>query len=104
MKKIRALRNNILFTFDQDIVQVDDGKSASTAFGEILDWGFAFSSFKESTEQARWGTVFETGPDVDPIIKRGMHILIDKLKWTNGVKFDNMILWRTDDDCVLGYE
>ena len=104
MKTIKAIHNHVIFTFEQDSVKVEEGSMSSTAFQEKTDWGFEFKNFNESTEQPRWGTVVATGPKTDPIIIVGMRILIENLKWTNGIEFNGTTIWRTDDECILAYE
>lgn len=104
MKTINAIHNHVIFTFEQSTTKVEEGSMSSTAFEEKTDWGFEFKNFNESTERPRWGIVVAVGPTVDPIIKKGMRILIENLKWTNGLKFDGGTIWRTDDECILAYE
>lgn len=104
MKPIQAIHNHVIFQFEQSSVKVSKNGTDSTAFEEKTDWGFEFKKFDESAQQPRWGVVIETGPDTDPVIKSGMRILIDNLKWTNGMPFDGEIIWRTDDACILAYD
>jgi len=104
MKNINAIHNHIIFQFEQSSVKVQEAGTSSTAFQEQTDWGFEFKNFDESASRPRWGVVVETGPDTDPIIRKGMRILIDNLKWTNGIPFDGETIWRTDDSCVLAYD
>lgn len=103
MKNITAIHNHIIFKFEQHSVRVQEAGTSSTAFQEKTDWGFEFKNFHESTERPRWGVVVETGPDTDPIIRKGMRILIDNLQWTNGISFNGSTIWRTDDTCVIAY-
>lgn len=103
MKPIIAIHNHVIFQFEQRSVKVVKNGTQSTAFNETTEWGFEFKKFDESASQPRWGVVVETGPDTDPIIKKGMRILIENLKWTNGVLFDGDTIWRTDDSCILAY-
>ena len=104
MKTIKALKNHVIFKFEQGTVKYAEGNSSSTAFQEQTAWGFEFKNFGESAERPRWGTVLSVGPDTDPVIKSGMRILIENLKWTNGLPFNGETIWRTDDKFILAYE
>jgi hypothetical protein len=104
MHKFRAIQDHVVFQFDQDTTTISDGQNSSVGFQENTDWGFKYSNFNESLNVPRWATVISIGPAVSNAITVGMHILIEPLKWTPGVNFNNTTYWRTIEKYILGYE
>ncbi len=103
--KFRMLRNDIMFQFESEDAVLRDGKKTMRGFKEVTDWGFTIVSPKESASQPRWGVVVAVGPDVDTNdIAVGRRILIENLKWTEGVKVDGEEYWKTNSDVVLGVD
>ena len=96
---IRAINNHILFQFIDKIKnngQFDEGTSKQ---GIILN-----ANHQDSSKQPRWGKIISIGPDCsDELRVPGCEILIDNLRWTPGTKFNKTVLWRTDEDQLLGY-
>jgi co-chaperonin GroES (HSP10) len=96
--KLSAICNHILFEF------LDSINSASqfvekTAGGLILA-----ADFDESSKRPRWARVVSVGPKADDILRQeGCEILIENLRWTEGVYFEGKKIWRTDDTQVLAY-
>lgn len=48
----------------------------------------------------RWAEIIEVGPDVKNV-EVGDIVLLDAMKWTRAIDFDNMKFWKSDDDQVL---
>ena len=100
---IRAIRNHILFQFVDEVKNIN-GKMG---FAETTDWGFEISAasgsqaFDDSSKRARFGVVKSVGHEVPKDIQPGMVILIEPLKWTNAISYNNEKYWRTDSDHVL---
>ncbi len=101
---LRVFHNDILFQFEDEDALLNDGKKTARGFKEVTDWGFTFSSSKESAGNARWGIVVAVGPEVDRDIFVGGRILIENLKWTEGVEFERQTYWKTNDEVVLAID
>lgn len=102
---LRVLRNEILFQFEDEDAMLNDGRKSARGFKEVTDWGFTIVSSKESAGNARWGIVIAVGPDVDQNdISVGRRILIENLKWTEGVDFERKTYWKTNDEVVLAVD
>lgn len=99
--KLRALRNNIIFQFVEDSATLNDGKAAAKGFEEITKWGFRIVDSKSSANSPRWGVVTSVGPDVVEDIYPGRKILIESLRWTEGVTLEGATYWSTNEDVVL---
>lgn len=95
---LTAIRNHILFEFL-------DSVDAQGQFTETTQAGIHLVGHHDnSAKQPRWARVLVTGPDVYTDLKRpGCEILIDALRWTEGVVFEGKKYWKTDDGQVLAY-
>lgn len=92
---LRPLKNTILFVF------VDD--SASGLFISKTKSGIFLSQAPkdfDSQRVPRWGKVLSVGPQVKDI-KSGDFILIEGLQWTEGFKYDDVRIWKTDEEKVM---
>lgn len=93
------LKNRILFHF---VDRVKDGKfiRSETEQGLIIDFG---NDYNYSASNCRVGIVESVGPDVTEY-KKGDHILIKPLMWSEGIleHQDGDTLWVTDEDQVVG--
>lgn len=98
---LRVFHNDILFQFEDEEAVLRDGKISARGFKEKTEWGFVFTSSKESAANSRWGTVVGLGPDVVKDIYIGRSILIENLKWTSGVDYLGEKYWKTTDEFVL---
>ncbi len=101
---LRVFKNDILFQFEDEDAVLFDGKRSARGFKEQTDWGFVFTSSKDSASNARWGKVVAVGPEVDSDIFVGRRILIENLKWTEGVEFERQTYWKTNDEVVLALD
>ena len=95
MSKLKAIQNHIVFQF------VDNVKQGM--FEQVTDWGFVQTTFyDDSAKQCRWGTIVSVGPKcTHEELQPGTQILIEALKWTEGVEFEGQKYWRTDETHVL---
>lgn len=100
MAIIEPLRNHVVFQFEETKVQ----HMGVSQFKEKTDWGLEFVRVEESAQSPRWGIVTHVGPEVPDVIKPGMRVLIEKLKWTNEMKVGDQYYWRTDSDQILAYD
>ncbi len=98
---VRAIKNHIIFKFNDEIVRKTDTGRERTQFAEKSDWGFEISNYDESAKQPRWVTVVSVGPEVVDSIKVGSQVLIEALQWTESIEVDAEPHWRTDEDKVL---
>ena len=96
--KIKAIKNHIIFEFL-------DGLNSNRQFTQTTESGLhVVGHFDNSAKEPRWGKILATGPDVDAdLLVDGCEVLIDNLKWTEGVEFEGKKYWRTDDNQVLAY-
>lgn len=96
--KLTAIRNHILFEF-LDRVDANGQFTQTTSVGIHLIGGH-----ETSAKDPRWARVLITGPQVYEDLKQpNVEILIDALRWTEGVVFDGKKYWKTDDKQVLAY-
>jgi len=91
---LEAISNHILFEF-ADRIQGKDIYDR-TQSGIIIAGTTADQQNKD-----RWGLVLAVGPDAASEIKVGEYILIERLKWTNGVEVEGKTYWKTDINQVL---
>lgn len=97
--KLTAIRNHIIFEF-LDKLDSHNQFTQTTATGIHI-----VGHFDNSAKEPRWGRVLVTGPEVAPELLEcaECEILIDALRWTEGVEFEGKKYWRTDDTQVLAY-
>ncbi len=101
MSTLKPIKNNILFQFEDKTVRKNDMGRNRSQFAEVTGWGFETSSYDESTKKPRWGLVRFTGDGVDENIKIGTRVLVEALQWTEGIKHEGEIYWRTNDTKIL---
>lgn len=99
MATLRAIGNNIIFQFVDEIRNIDDANRKQ--FKDQTDWGFTFSDKDESMQACRWGRIHSVGPDVKDAVFVGDEVLVTALKWTNGYKWDGELYWNTNEDQIL---
>ena len=97
MSKLRAIRNHILFQFEDDYTY----HMGVRQFDSKTDWGFSVVRSDESTQDPRWVRIVAVGPKVPEDLKPGMRVLVEPLKWTKAVMFEGEEYARTDSDCIL---
>jgi co-chaperonin GroES (HSP10) len=103
--KLRMLRNDILFQFEDDKAVWNDGKLSQVGFKEKTSWGLEIISPTPSAKSPRWARVLEVGPEVNQKdIKIGSRILIEHLMWTNAVEIDRVEYWKTNDEKILAVD
>jgi len=98
---VKAIKNHIIFKFDDEIVRKTDTGRERTQFAEKSDWGFEISNYDEGTKTPRWVTVISVGPEVADTITVGSHVLVEPLQWTESIEVDGEPHWRTDEDKIL---
>ncbi len=104
MPPIRAIKNHIIFQFENEIVRKSDTGRNRTQFSEKTDWGFEISSYDESTKSPQWAKVISVGPLVIDDITHGSRILIEALQWTEVFNINGISYWRTDDMKVMALD
>ena len=92
---IRAIDNSIIFKFVDAI--------SNKSFDNKTPWGFIIKNAVFDMKTPRWGEIIATGPDVDECLKNAKYILIQQLRWTNGVDYAGCTYWRTDDTSIFGF-
>lgn len=100
MVALRALRNGIVFQFEELTTSNKGQFSETTKSGIYLG-----ANFDESAKKSRWCIVNFVGDEViDEGIVPGARILVDALKWTNGFEVEDEKFWKTDEDNVLAVD
>lgn len=102
--KLRAIKNHIIFHFEDEIVRKSDTGRDRTQFAESTEWGFEISNYDEGTKKPRWVTVLSIGPAVSEEIEVGSRILVEALAWTEAIKFEGVSYWRTDESKVMAVD
>ena len=97
--KIEAIQNHIIFEF------LDKVNSAGMFEREKTEGGIELlKSVDDSASVARWARIVSLGPECNKELQASnCEILIEHLKWTAGVEFNNRKVWRTDESNVLAY-
>lgn len=91
---IKPVLNHIIFKFKEE--------TSNGMFVETTEWGFVTGmNSDKSCQNPRLAQVVACGPDVVEV-KEGDMILIEPLKWTNALTYENSTMWRTDESCVIG--
>lgn len=93
---IRAIRNNVLFSFDDEVTTRGE-------FRETHSTLYVSGSFDKSAKLPRWGTVVATGPECK-FLRAGDKILISALRWSEGASYENTKVWKTDEQQLIAYE
>lgn len=94
-QKLRVLKNQILFQF------VDTVKNGM--FESKTDSGIVLTTYyDDSSKLPRAGKIVQFGPDCETEFNIGDVIMIEPLRWSEGVKFEGQTFWRTDESQVLG--
>jgi len=104
MASLKAIRNHIVFQFEDSIAKKSSCGKKLKQFEEVTDWGFEMSSYDEGTKAPRWGIVISVGHEVIPDIQVGSRILIEPLAWTEGIEVEGTTYWRTDDNKVMAID
>jgi len=92
---VRPLHNRIIFAF---LDQVSNGM-----FEDHTVSGIYLGGIKDLTSKSpRWGVVLTIGPEIkDPEIVPGALIMIDALRWTDGVVYNDVKIWMTTEKDVV---
>lgn len=98
---LRVFHNDILFQFEDELAMLHDGVKSARGFKEKTSWGFEFTNSRDSASNSRWALVIGVGPKVVEQIYVGRRVLIENLKWTDGVEFEGQKYWKTTDEFVL---
>lgn len=100
MVALRALRNGIVFQFEE-LTTSNKGQFKETTKSGI----YLGSNFDESAKKARWCIVTSVGDEVlDEGIIVGARILVEALQWTKGFVIEGAKFWKTDEDNVLAVD
>lgn len=99
MNNLSAIYNHIVFQFiDRVNSRGMFEESASSGGIQII------GDHDKSARQARWAKIISLGPDCSDVLRHeGCEILIDALRWSPGIKYNDEFLWRTDEAQLLGY-
>lgn len=89
--KLIPIKNTFIFTFQEAVTNQGLFEKNTTEAGIILR-----TSFDDSAKESRWVTVSEVGPQCSDICKNAV-ILLPALRWTAGAKFDDQMVWKSDE-------
>ena len=92
---LRPLRNTFLFTF---LNETRDGAFVSKNKGNII---IVTPELGRQGDLGRWAKVLAVGNEVKDF-GPGDIVLIAPGKWTTGFKHDEVVIWKSDDQWVLG--
>lgn len=95
---IVAIKNHIVFRFVDPVNSKGEFEEATTKSGFIIKGGF-----DKSAKLPRWANVISVGNSCEHI-KVGDVILIPALRWTEGIKHEDLFYWKTDETQVVGYK
>lgn len=90
---LRPINNHILFKFVDEINNLNNQFAKGVSPGGIVLIG---DTFDESAKQARWVKIQYAGPGVKTV-RAGQTVLVQALRWTEGVKYEGSKVWRTDE-------
>lgn len=94
---IRAIKNHIIFRFDEEV----DSKGL---FKKTTDWGLEIHGHPDdSSKSARWVTAINTGPDCERV-KIGDKMLVKPLRWSVRFKYEGEQYWRTDETQLVAVD
>lgn len=93
---VRPIHENIFFKFTEP---TGDGR-----FNQISDGGIHIVEHKEKQlEECRWGKVLAVGPEVPKdVVEEGDYILVLNLQWTNMFNLNNIRMWMTNFESLVG--
>jgi len=95
---IRPVNSDILFEF-QDFVSTN-GYFREQSRGGILIAQSQLTALQSSGD-VRIATVVAVGPECT-VVKEGMRVMIEPLKWTPQFEVNGKTLWKTDEEFIIG--
>lgn len=91
---INPIKNGFVFIF---LEKIERGQFVQ----EKTKTGIIFqANFDKSAKLPRWVEVLYTGPQCKHI-KPGQQALLPALRWTEGVKYNNTVFWKSDESEVV---
>ena len=94
---LKPVGKSILFVFLDEVA--GGWFYDKSAFGLFIP-----KSVENSATQCRWAKVVAVGKKVGDHIKPKMKILIEPMKWTVGMEYDGVKVWRTIEECVVAID
>lgn len=104
MATIKAIRNHVIFQFEDAIKKKTNCGKETRQFEEVTDWGFEISNYDDGAKNPRWGIVVSIGHEVTSDIEVGSKILVEALQWTEAMEVDGQSYWRTDDSHLMAID
>ena len=92
---LTPLKNSFLFVF---LNYSRDGTFVNRNKGNVI---IVSAELESQGHLGRWGKVLSVGKDVEDF-DAGDVVLISPGKWTTGFKYDDQMIWKSDDSWVLG--
>jgi hypothetical protein len=94
---LRPLHNQFFFAF---LNETSNGMFVPKNKGQIIIPTVKSQDLRGQGDFGRWAKVLSIGKDVTKF-KNGAIVLIDKLQWTKGFIYDEVMVWKSDEDKVL---
>lgn len=89
---LHTLEDGILFTFYEEVVKGQ--------FDNTTSWGFVVKDKIDDVKRPRWAKVRVIGPKVKHV-KVGDYVLIESLRWTNGLEYNDSKFWKTNESELI---
>lgn len=93
IEQVKPTRNKIAFTFLQT--------PEAGRFTHQTDSGIqVIQDADKQLDASRWGVVVAVGTEVE-YVSKGDFVLIEHLKWTEGLEIENTKVWFTDESQII---
>ena len=107
MAALKAIRNHIIFQFDDEVVRGKGQMFGQGGFKETTEWGFeltfAHHDHQEALNKARKATIVSVGHEAARDFKPGDKIIIEPTMWSTHFMHEGEPYWRTDSTKVIGF-
>lgn len=92
-------RNNIIFQFVESVNTKGQFEETKSTGGIVI-----LGDFDKSAKTSRWARIVRAGHECSEYIKQeGIEILIENLRWTEGIEHNGETFWKTDETQILAY-
>lgn len=96
--KLKPIKNTFIFKFQEAVNNKGQFEKGTTETGIILQ-----SSFDDSAKESRWVRVTDVGPECSDVCRNAV-VLLPALRWTAGVKFEDQMVWKSDEQQVAAVQ
>jgi co-chaperonin GroES (HSP10) len=89
---LKPLYDSIIFQFEDE--------TEGLGFNNISAGGIIFKSYDHDASSDRYAKVLYIGDDCQ-FVKVGDRILVERLRWTEGLNYEGQRYWRTTEKDVM---